>query len=413
VNDVLDVWLYGMRVATIEQQRGRLRLAYTDEAQARYDAGTPLLSWQFPVVRQPYPNAAVRAFLDGLLPEGSARNTIAADLGISATDTFGLIGILGRECAGAVVILPAAEGPSPAVPTLAAAAPLTPVEQDDLGANLRSAPLGVSASVRLSLAGVQEKLVLTRLGAALWGRPIDGAPSTHILKPESRDLPDTVENEAFCMRLAKQLGLSVANVETTMVGGRKLLVVERYDRIVHEDGAVERIHQTDVCQALGIPPAKKYEEDGGPSLKRVADLLTSAAGGAAAERLLEAVTLNVLIANGDAHGKNFSVVYDASGRVTFAPLYDLMSTLIYSQDRLAMYIDTVQRTRPVTADRLVAEAASWGMPRRRATQVIHDLIDRAPGAIASAERETAGTPESLLTIVREQLGVLAETLPDA
>lgn len=128
--------------------------------------------------------------------------------------------------------------PPPAKPTIRTAAPLHGDELAELVANLRSAPLGVSGTVRVSLGGVQEKLLLTRMTDGSRGRPVDGTPSTHILKPEIAAYPQTVENEVFCMRIAKHLGLAVAEVEMMVVGGRKLLVVERYDRVVGPDGSV-------------------------------------------------------------------------------------------------------------------------------------------------------------------------------
>jgi len=106
-----------------------------------------------------------------------------------------------------------------------------------------------------------------------WGRPGQSTPSTHIFKPEIAEYPNTVENEAFCMRLAKRLGLSVADVQTTVMKGRRLIIIERYDRIVQRDGTVERVHQEDFCQATGTPPENKYEEDGGPSLRRIAEIV--------------------------------------------------------------------------------------------------------------------------------------------
>ncbi|MBI2162364.1 MAG: HipA domain-containing protein, partial [Candidatus Rokubacteria bacterium] len=111
-----------------------------------------------------------------------------------------------------------------------------------------------------------------------------------------------------------------------------MIIVERYDRIVRSDGRVERIHQEDFCQATAIPPEKKYEEDGGPTLRRIAGILQEVAGPDSLETLLRAVTINVLIGNGDAHGKNFSLLHDASGSLRLAPLYDLLSTLAYGDD---------------------------------------------------------------------------------
>ncbi len=400
--DELAVWLYGERVAVIDRERDRPRLAYTEEALRRYPLGTPLLSLSLPVSSRRYTQGIVRPFLDGLLPEGESRKSIARDVHIPERDTYGLIRALGRDCAGAVVIQPA-EDPAPPTPTTTTAEPLSQDEIEALVRDLKSAPLGVGGRVRISLAGVQEKLVLTRMPDGAWGRPIDGTPSTHILKPEIAAFPDTVENEAFCMRVAKHLGLDVASVETTKIGGRKLIVVERYDRRVGADGTVQRIHQEDFCQATGIAPETKYEEDGGPSLLRIAGILRDVAAPDSLERLLEAVTVNALIGNGDAHAKNFSLLHTEGGALTLTPLYDLMCTLYYGDDRLAMYIDNIHRTNRVTVERIVNEAARWGVPRHRATEIVVNLLENAPRALSSAREETQGVPAKLVTTVEAQL----------
>lgn len=404
--DELAVWLYGERVAIIDRERGRPRLVYASEALSRYALGTPLLSLSLPVGNRRFTQGIVRPFLDGLLPEGESRKSIARDIGVPPNDTYGLMRELGRDCAGAVVVQPA-EDPPPPRPTTATAEPLVPEEIDALVRNLRSAPLGAGGRVRISLAGVQEKLVLTRMPDGSWGRPVDGTPSTHILKPEIAAYPLTVENEAFCMRVARHLGLDVAAVETTEIAGRKLIVVERYDRAVSADGSVERIHQEDFCQATGIAPEAKYEEDGGPSLQRIAGTLQSVAAPDSLERLLQAVTLNVLLGNGDAHGKNLSLLHHVSGALTLAPLYDLMCTLHYGDDRLAMYIDDVHRTNRVTAQRIANEAVRWGMPRERAMAMIGDLLDQAPAAMAAAGEETDGVPGEMVSTIERQLAQFA------
>ena len=416
--DQLSVWLYGTLVAQIDQERGRLRLTYTGDALATYDLGVPLLSLSLPLAPERYTHGLVRPFLDGLLPEGESRQAVANDFDLLAEDTYGLIRALGRDCAGAIVIQPASE-PAPPEPTTLTAEPLSDMEIAELVANLRSAPLGIGDRVRLSLAGVQEKLLLTRMPDGRWGRPVDGTPSTHILKPEIDRFPNAVENEAFCMRVARNLGLEVPRVETTTIGGRRLIVVERYDRIVHADGSLERIHQEDLCQATGILPAKKYEEDGGPSLRRVAEILQATASPDSLETLLRAVTLNVVIGNGDAHGKNFSLLHDPSGRIRLAPLYDLVSTLVYGDDRLAMYIDNVHRTNKVTTDRIINEAARWGISNRRAAQIIDDLLDQIPDSVEAARLETEGLPPGIPKVAVSQLHRLrgvagnAETVSNA
>jgi serine/threonine-protein kinase HipA len=397
--DQLAVWLNGVRIAVVER---RLRMAYTDDALERYQLGVPLLCLSLPLRDEPFPQGVVRAFLDGLLPEGEARRAVAREFGVRENDTFGLIQALGRDCAGALVIQPVDE-PAPAQPTTRTAEHLSDADIATLVANLRSAPLGAGGRVRISLAGVQEKLLLTRMPDGAWGRPVDNTPSTHILKPEIAAFPNTVENEAFCMRVAKHLGLDVAPVTTTAVLGRKLIVVERYDRVVHDDGSVERIHQEDLCQAAGVPPNRKYQEDGGPSLGRVASIVQAAANPDSIETLLRAVTLNVLIGNGDAHAKNVSLLHEPSGALRLAPLYDLMSTLLYRDDRLAMYVDDVRRTNRVTAGRLINEATRWGLTRRRAAEIIEDMLNRAPTAVGAASDETEGVPDELPAVVNSQL----------
>jgi serine/threonine-protein kinase HipA len=409
MTDELAVWLYGDHVATVDQERGRPRLTYTEAALDRYPLGTPLLSLSLPVREERFPQGTVRPFLDGLLPEGESRKAIARDVHVAPNDTYGLIRALGRDCAGAVVIQPADEAP-PNAPTTTTAEPLDPKEIDALVRDLRSAPLGVGGRVRISLAGVQEKLVLTRMPDSRWGRPVDGTPSTHILKPEIAAFPLTVENEAFCMRVARHLGLDVASVETTVIAGRKLIVVERYDRRVDDDGSVTRIHQEDFCQALGIPPETKYEEDGGPSLSGIARILAAVAAPDSLERFLAAVVANALVGNGDAHGKNFSLLHDKSGALRLTPLYDVLSTLYYGEDRLALYIDNVHRTNRVTTPRIINEAVRWGISRRRASDIVNDLLARAPEAIDAARAETDGLPVELHGTVTTQLQqLLSET----
>ncbi len=406
--DRLGIWLEGVLVAVVEQDRRRLRLEYTPAALRAFPGGTPLLSLQFPVSNARFPNGVTRAFLDGLLPEGDGRLILAQEFSLRADDTFGLIRVLGRDCAGALVIQPDGDPPPPP-PTVLAAEPLTDDELVALVANLRSAPLGVDERVRISLAGVQEKLALTRLPGGGWGRPVDGAPSTHLLKPEIAAYPQTVENEAFCMRLARHLGLPVADVETARIAGRSLIVVARFDRLVEPSGVVRRKHQEDVCQAMGLLPSKKYEGDGGPSLAQMAAIL-KAFDKNSLETLVQAITLNVIVGNGDAHGKNFSLLHSPNGRVRFAPLYDVLSTLLYDDDTLAMHIDDVRRTTRVTTQRIVNEAVSWGVAPGRAGELVGEMLGRIPNAVAHAADETPGVPERLLEIIGEQLrAVLARS----
>jgi serine/threonine-protein kinase HipA len=401
MSERLAIWLYDMKVAKVELERRRMQLRYTAEALESFPAGIPLLSLALPLSERRFPNSVARSLLDGLLPEGEGRLVLAAELRLRTDDTFGLARALGRDCAGALVIQPDDDAPPPSSTTLTA----EPLSADDLArlvGNLRSAPLGIDQRVRISLAGVQEKLLLTQLPDGSWGRPVDGTPSTHILKPEIRGYTRTVENEAFCMRIGKHLGLAVADVETMTVAERKLIVVSRYDRILATTGEVVRVHQEDFCQATGTPPENKYQEDGGPSLRRIAGILGAVDRGSL-QALLEALTLNVAIGNGDAHAKNFSLLHGHGGAVRIAPLYDLMSTLAYGDDRLAMYVDNVHRTNRVTFDRVLNETTTWGLSRTRAAEIVTDLLARLPDAVERAALETPGVPGEILDLIAAQL----------
>lgn len=405
--DDLAIWLYGDKVATLTELRHkRLRLQYSSRALALYELGAPLLSVALPLIDAYYAPATTKAFIDGLLPEEDQRRTVAEELELVATDTFGLIGRLGRDCAGALIIQPASEPLATTSSTLTS----TPLSDEEVGikvVNLRSAPLGISKDVRISLAGVQEKLLLTRRPDRSWGTPTEGAPSTHILKPEIRDYPNSVENEAFCMRVARNLGLRVASVEAAEYGERKVLVVERFDRVVKDNGNVERIHHEDFCQVMSMPPRQKYQHDGGPSLLRIAKVLRDSGRPDSLRRLLEYVFVNVLVGNGDAHGKNFSLLHHRDGSVELTPLYDVMSTLYYGDDALAMYVDNVHKTSRVTRDRLRNEALSWGLKREVIDVALDELIARVPDAVSKAVDETPGTPEEILSVIERQLSALA------
>ena len=214
------------------------------------------------------------------------------------------------------------------------------------------------------------------------------------------------------MTVAKNLGLNVAPVQTILVDERPVLVVERYDRVTDPDGTVRRIHQEDFCQALGLPPEKKYEQDAGPSLARIARVLQDFAEPSAPETLLRALTLNVALGNCDAHGKNFSLLHTQAGGLRLAPLYDLLSTRLYPlDDKLAMYVDSVQKADRVTAERIVNEANRWGMTRRIAEEIVADTLDRLPAAITQATEDIEAVPQSLSELVSKRVEQLSTSTP--
>lgn len=221
-----------------------------------------VLSVSLPVEQARFSNARTRPFFEGLLPEGTIKEQIARERGVSASNAFGLLAEIGAECAGAVVIVPTGMEPAPS--TTAAVRWLSPEELEAALAALPSHPLGVGNDVRLSLGGMQQKLVVTRAPSGKFGQPLGGAPSTHIIKPSLSGWEDIAANEAFCLRVAACCRLESSRATVEVVGDTPCLIVERFDRTLTDDLRIERVHQEDFCQALGLLPESKYESEGGP-----------------------------------------------------------------------------------------------------------------------------------------------------
>lgn len=288
-----------------------------------------------------------------------------------------------------------------------------PLDEADLAAkvrNLRNFPLGVDGDVRVSLGGVQEKLVLTRTKDG-WGLPVEGSASTHILKPERPDMAGHVVSEAFCLRVAAALGLSAAKVALTTIAGRRVIVVERFDRRVHDDGEITRVHQENGCQALGIRVSSvplKYEESGGPSLRHLAGVLTRWGSPTDLEMLLAQTLLNVLVGNADGHGMNTSFILPGDGKVRLSPVYDVFSSLMYDvSSTLGMFINDVRDIRSVTRQDLVAEGIRWGIPRPTAQSLVETLLAGAPGAVEAAANQTPEASDEMIDFLTERVSLFA------
>jgi serine/threonine-protein kinase HipA len=387
----------GRPIAALTRAKGRLSLTYAAETLARYPANTPLISLSLPVFPHPHKHPHVMPLFDGLLPEGEARRMLAYDFRLAEDDTFGLLKVLGRDCAGALVLLP----PEEQLPDagLADGLPLAPEEVATRIRQLETEPLGVDQRVRISLAGVQHKLVLTKLPSGAWALPIDGLPSTHLLKRATPRFPHMVANEALCLAIGRALGLDVVEAEIAPMP-EAILVVTRYDRRVLDDGRIARIHQEDLTQALSIGSAAKYEERGGPSLGRIARLLrTTDAGSENLLALLDATFLNMAIGNADAHAKNFSLLHPSPGAIRLAPVYDIMSTTYYPEADLrpAMAVNGKTNLQEIRVGDVCAEATSWGLGRNQVEARVTDLLQRLPTAIAAGTRRVPGAPPDLVT----------------
>ena len=271
-------------------------------------------------------------FFANLLPEEKIRAVIARNLGISLNNDYGLLERIGGDCAGAVSLFQENAKPRREHGRYRQLSP------DELAAIISELPqrplLAGEKGIRLSLAGAQKKLPVFyddehfHLGYGAF-------PSNYIIKPAIEDLDGTVENEAFCMALAHEVGLEVPRSFIHQHEETRVFVVKRYDRVTKAD-ETKRLHQEDFCQALGIPPEFKYETEGGPSLTACFNLVrnVSVRSGKDVLSLLNWVIFNYLIGNSDAHGKNISLLLLPEGPM-LAPFYDLLSTRIYAHYGLA------------------------------------------------------------------------------
>lgn len=307
-----------------------LNFSYLDEWADRRSAFP--LSMTMPTNTLSYGPEKILPWLANLLPE-SHLSEIGQQLKVSPQDIVGVLEHLGRDTAGAISVgAPRKSGSTTVIPITSEEA------LEKIINELPEKPFLIGTEgVSMSLAGVQDKLPVYMLVGGSLGVPTDGTPSTHILKPNALKtrLPASVQNEAFCMRLAKHCGLDVANVTTGVAGSRSYLLVERYDRIRDDKGFVRRIHQEDFCQVLGCFPAQKYERSrfggrNGPTLADMFKAIEEFISPGEREKFLDAVIFNVLICNTDAHAKNYSILIGQGGTAKLAPLYDLMCAAIYS-----------------------------------------------------------------------------------
>ena len=427
----LDVWMNGEFV-------GEWSLGPTGTPAFRYDPAWPEsprarpLSLSLPMLpgNAPHQGAAVAAWFDNLLPDSrDIRERLAQRFHTRSTRAFDLLAAIGRDCVGAVQLLPAGS-PPPEVRHIDA----EPMDDAAVAYLLRAVTLprlpGTTPTeddeFRISIAGAQEKTALLRLDGR-WHRPLGATPTTHILKLPlglvagmRLDLRDSVENEWLCMQLLAELGFPVARTEIATFaddrGVKKALVVERFDRRRDPAGWIVRLPQEDFCQALAVVPDAKYEADGGPGVEQSLKLLGNGRD-AATDRLTfaRAQLAFWLLAATDGHAKNFSIFLRRDGHV-LTPLYDVLSAwpvigrgpdeLAYQKARLAMALRTRTGERayrdlgriPLRAWRRLA--AATGVPDAFTT--FEALVHEVEPALARVEpRLPAGFPEHVWTRIRD------------
>lgn len=374
----LQVWLFDDLVGTLTLVDGRLNFSYAPNWLAQQDAIA--LSASLPLQAAAFDDRQTRPFFAGLLPEGQMRRLIAQQFQVSGQNDFALLDHIGGECAGAVTFLE----PGHDLPVPTRKDDIQWLSDQELVAILDELPrrpmLAGKDGLRLSLAGAQDKLPVVFDGKRI-GLPLNGTPSSHILKPTIHAVQDSVMNEGFCMALAQAMQLKPAKSKVHFVLDRSFLLVERYDRVIDSQGYRQRLHQEDFCQALGVVPEMKYQNEGGPDLAQCFDLVRNVTRPHAPQvlRLLDYVIFNALIGNHDAHAKNFSLLYSGKAPV-LAPFYDTLSTAVYPTltQKMAMKIGSKYKFSEVQARHWEQFADSVGLTKAQAKRRILEIAKSLP-----------------------------------
>ena len=405
MNRILEVWLLGQSVGQLIQADGRLSFSYSPRW-LQSPSAQPL-SRSLPLRPEPFDDKATRPFFAGLLPEGDKRKLVAMALQVSPQNDYALLNGIGGECAGAVTLLEPGQQPT-GLPSEQYVRWLDDGELIAILDELTRRPmLAGKDGLRLSLAGAQDKLPVVFVNGHI-GLPKQNTPSSHILKPAISAVEGSVYNEGFCMALAMRLKLSVASTSIRRVADRVYLLVERYDRLRQPDGSLQRLHQEDFCQALGVAPEYKYQNEGGPDLTQCFDLIRKATRPSAPQvlRLLDYVIFNALIGNHDAHAKNFSLIYTRRGTV-LAPLYDTLSTAVYANltDKMAMKIGSKYKFTEVQKQHWEQFAQAAGLSPVQVKKRILTLASLLPSEAVSLRHELT-TQDLNHDILSEIVGII-------
>ena len=389
----------------------RARLSFTYNEEWRNGENAYPLSISMPLALAQHGHARIDPFLWGLLPDNQmVLDQWARRFHVSARNAFGLISVVGEDCAGAVQFvrlerLEAIIGGE--------TAEIEWLNEADVAERLRALREDHSAwriprdTGQFSLAGAQPKTALL-LENGRWGVPSGRVPTTHILKPPSGEFAGHAENEHFCLELARALGLPTVDSRIMHFQDEIAIVVERYDRFRTERG-LRRVHQEDICQALGIPPTSKYQNEGGPGIRDIVQLLRTYSANAAEDvrTFLDSVAYNWLIAGTDAHAKNYSLLIGSGGRVRLAPLYDLASVFPYSQIdiqrvTLSMKLGGEYRFRNIRVRHWRRQAEELGVDADALVRRVDDLAAQLANRVLDVERSM--TEEGLTHPLIRRLG---------
>ena len=358
----LVVELYGTRAGVLSGPWRTFDFVPDPAAAVRFGIDSTVLSVAIPLTV-----VAVRSrkdrrqnFFRELLPEGRMLARLAQQARLAEQDVIGLLRAYGRDVAGALQIW---DPDVPGEPKQPALEPLSSGGVAALLEHVQDNPLGNKpAGGKTSLAGVQDKIVLGRTEGG-WNRVVDGWPSTHILKPESRDYPTSIYDEEFGSRFARAVGLTSFPTWIEEFTGIPAVVIERYDR--SPDAPQGRIHQEDFNQVLGAAGNQKYQKYGGKvSLERIARVFSAIGDRDSLERLFALVVVSVSVGNLDLHAKNLSLLHLPDGAMTLSPAYDVVPQAHQPNDgEVALAVGGEHRHAAITLNHLVAEGRSWGLAR--------------------------------------------------
>jgi serine/threonine-protein kinase HipA len=403
VVDSLLVVLYGQEVGTLTAD-ARTEASFTYSPSYLDRRVRPPLSMRMPLQAKPFTAARTVPFLEGLLPENrDTRREKARALGIR-DDPMSLLAVMGWDCPGAVQIA----SPDQLEEMFGRAGGLEPVSDREIGhriARLRDHTADWTLpDEHWSLAGQQEKFALAQLLTGDgrrkgWAEAKGSAPTTHIVKPGIGRLHHQALVEHATMRAAAALGVEVARTDYAEFGGQTALIVERFDRVQLSDGSVQRIHQEDLSQATGRLPENKYEDNGGPNAKDMAQILKAHAHDPARElrKLADFLLINYAAVAPDGHSKNVSIRILPNGDVRLAPLYDLATGLPYAKEtvdrRLALSIGGERRIDRVHAAQWTRAARELGVPEDTLRQRARELLANFPDAFHDA-LDQVGTGEA-------------------
>jgi serine/threonine-protein kinase HipA len=402
----LDVELYGRRIGTLAGERETFDFHPDADAVRLHGAGSTILSIAVPLVTARSTDPALRElrrnFFEEILAEGRIRERLGQKARLDPDNTMGLLRRYGRDVAGAVQIWDPDDPEEPRTPE---ASPVTDERIAEMFAEVAANPLGNKGRRRLSsLAGVQDKVLLARTHDG-WAEPLDGFPSTHILKPRVPAMPSLIFDEEYGSRIVRALGLAEFSTSIESFPGTRALVIERYDR----DPERNRIHQEDFNQVLGFRGDAKYEPaQGDGRLHRIAGVIREHARASDLAGLVRMMTLSAAVGNLDMHAKNISILHLTDGEVELAPMYDVVPQMHQPVDQeTALLINGTSDIHSLTGADIVAEAEGWGV--RRARAVVEGALEQVR-EVARRETPLAGAHHSVDADIIRQSSRLLDTL---